>query len=79
MTNSLVRLNQFDFNRLDTWLINPLKIAPAIKIPIAGVNTGSQRRYQRSSPNGTPSERPTTAIASQKKLNKTRKTSSINN
>src|SRR6476646_1051521 len=56
----------------DTQLIAPLMSAPAIRIPRAGVNTGSQSLYHKSRPSGMPAERPSTAIASQKKLNKTK-------
>lgn len=51
----------------------PLSNAPAIRIPMDGVKTGSHRRYHKSSPRFSPKECPTTAIANQKKLNKTKK------
>ena len=60
------------FSFCEIQLTAPLTRAPAMRIPSAGVNTGSQSLYHRSKPKGTPAERPITAIANQKKLNRTK-------
>src|SRR6478672_4835094 len=51
------------FSFCEIQLTAPLTNAPAIRIPSAGVNTGSQSLYHKSKPRGTPAERPITAIA----------------
>ncbi len=58
--------------RRATQLITPLSNAPAIKIPIAGVNRGSHRRYHKSNPSDQPKLRPITAIANHAKLSNTK-------
>ena len=60
-------------NLLLTQLETPLISAPAIKMPIEGIITGSHRPYHRSNPKSTSADRPTRAMANQKKQNKTKK------
>ncbi len=66
---------QLEFSRLEIWLTNALRIAPPMRTPSAGVNNGCQSLYHKSSPRGTPTEWPKTAIANHPKLRNTKNTS----
>lgn len=63
----------FAKKRFDTQLITPLAIAPAIKMPMEGINKGSQRLYHRSNPRLMWAACPAKAVANQPKLRSTKK------